>query len=139
MCSSSCKNLFHISFCTILWSFWFSTLRNFWIKIVSKRFSTFTGYYIVIYMGPCRGSYILLGQKFRTSKMLEKWSPKSKLSEIKMPYYLKDRYIFCSGTRARLSAIPIKPVFSYLQIFSPSNLFIMIEFWLYDNMSTLPI
>ena len=87
------------------------------MKIVSKDVSIFTGYYIAIYIGPCRRSYILLLQKFGTSEMLDKWSPKSKLSEIKWSCYLNGRYIFCSCTRARLSAVPINPIFPYLQIF----------------------
>ena len=88
------------------------------MKIVSKDFHKFTGVYTAIYMDPCRRSYILLVRKFRTSKMLDKWSPTSKLSNIKCSHYLDGRYIFFSCTRTPLSAISVKPVFLYLQIFS---------------------
>ena len=87
------------------------------MKIVSKDFCTFTGVYIAIYMGPCRRSCIILVWKFRTSEMLEKWSPTSKLSHIKLSNYPDSRYIFSTCTRTHLSAIPIKLVFWYLQIF----------------------
>ena len=118
MCSFSRKNLLHTSFCTKLQSFLFSTFKNSWRKIVSKDFCTFTGVYIAINMGPCRRSYILIVQKFWTSKMLDKWSPTSKMSNIKLFHYLDGRHIFFTCTRTRLSAIPIKPIFWYLQIFS---------------------
>ena len=111
-------NLLHISFCTKLKSFWLSTFRNSWMKIVSKVFCTFTGIYTAIYMGPCRRSYILLVRKFRTSEMLDKWSPTSKLWDIKLFHYPDCRYIFFTCTRTHLSTIPIKPIFWYLQIFS---------------------
>ena len=88
------------------------------MKIVSKDFHKFTGVYTAIYMDPCRRSYILLVRKFRTSKLLDKWSPTSKLSNIKCSHYLDGRYIFFSCTRTPLSAISVKPVFLYLQIFS---------------------
>ena len=88
------------------------------MKIVSKDFHKFTGVYTAIYMDPCRRSYILLVRKFRTSKLLDKWSPTSKLSNIKCSHYLDCRYIFFSCTRTPLSAISVKPVFLYLQIFS---------------------
>ena len=45
-------------------------------------------------MGRCRRSYILLVRKFRTSEMLDKWSPTSKLSDIKLFHYPDWRYIF---------------------------------------------
>ena len=64
------------------------------MKIVFKDFCTFTGVYTAIYMGPCRRSYILLVRKFRTSEMLDKWSPTSKLSDIKSFHYPDCRYIF---------------------------------------------
>ena len=88
------------------------------MEIVPKDFCTFTGVYTAIYIGLCRRSYILLVRKFRTSKMLDKWSPTSKLSNIKCSHYLDGRYIFFSCTRTPLSAISVKPVFLYLQIFS---------------------
>ena len=88
------------------------------MKIVSKDFHKFTGVYTAIYMDPCRRSYILLVRKFRTSKLLDKWSPTSKLSNIKCSHYLDGRYIFFSCTRTPLSAISVKPAFLYLQIFS---------------------
>ena len=69
-------------------------------------------------MGPCRRSYILLVQKFRTSKMLDEWSPTSKLSDIKLPHIPDGWYIFFTCTRTHLSAIPAELVFWYLQIFS---------------------
>ena len=84
----------------------------------SKDFCTFTGVYTAIYMGPCRRSYILLVRKFRTSEMLDKWGPTSKLSDIKLSHYPDGRYIFFTCTGIRLSAIPITAVFWYLQIFS---------------------
>ena len=64
------------------------------MKIVSKDFYTFIGVYTAIYMGPCRRSYILLVQNFRTSEMLNRWSPTSKLSNIKLSHYPDVRYIF---------------------------------------------
>ena len=87
------------------------------MKIISKDFCTFSVVYIAIYMGPCRRSYILLVRKFRTSEMLEKWSPTSKLSDIKLSHIPDCRYIFFTCTRTYLSAIPVKPVFWYFKIF----------------------
>ena len=136
MCSFLCKNLLHISFCKKLWSSWFSTFRNSGMKIVSKDFCTFTGVYIAIYMGPCRRSYILLVRKIRTSEMLDKWSLKSKLSDIKLSHYPDGRYILFTCTRTHLYSIPIKLVFWFFKSFL---LFIMIEFWVLDTMSTLLI
>ena len=69
-------------------------------------------------MGPCRRSYILLVQKFRTFKMLDEWSPTSKLSDIKLSHIPNGWYIFFTCTRTHLSAIPAELVFWYLQIFS---------------------
>ena len=45
-------------------------------------------------MGPFRRSYILLVQKSQTTEMLDKWSPTSKLSDIKFYHYPDGRYIF---------------------------------------------
>ena len=128
MCSFLCKNVLHISFCTKLQSFWFSTFRNSWMKIVSKDFCTFTGVYTTIYMGPCRRSYILLVRKFRTSEMLNKWSPTSKLFDIKFSHYSDGRYIFFTCTRSRLSSI-LNLIFD---IFKSFSLFIWLnfEYWL---------
>ena len=64
------------------------------MKIASKDLCTFTGVYRAIYMGPCHRSYILLIRKFQTSEMLDKWSPLSKLSDIKFSHYPDGRYIF---------------------------------------------
>ena len=50
--------------------------------------------------------------------MLGKWSPISKLSDIKFSHHPDGRYTFFTCRRTRLSAIPIKPDFLYLQIFS---------------------
>ena len=69
-------------------------------------------------MGPCRMSYTLLVRRFRTSEMLRKWSPTSKLSDIKLSHSPDDRHIFFTCTRTCLSAMPIKLIFWYLQIFS---------------------
>ena len=60
-------------------------------------------------MGSCRKSYIVLVRKFRTSKMLDNWSSTSKLSTSKLYFF--------TCVRTHLSAIPIKPVFWYFQIF----------------------
>ena len=87
------------------------------IKIVSKDFCTFTGVYTAIYVGPCCRSYVLFARKRRISEMLGKLSPTFKLYDIKFSHYPDGRYTFFTCTRARLSAIPIKPVFLYLQIF----------------------
>ena len=73
---------------------------------------------MAIYMGPCRRSYILLVRKFRTSEMLDKWSPTSKVLDIKLYHIADGRYIFFTCTRTHLSTIPKKPVFWYFQIFS---------------------
>ena len=88
------------------------------MKIASKDFCTLTAVYIAIYMGPCRRPYIPLVREFQTSKMLGKCSPTSKLSGIKLSHYLDGRYILITYTRAHLSALSIKFVFWYLQIFS---------------------
>ena len=69
-------------------------------------------------MGPCRRSYILFVQKFRTSEMLVKWSPISKLPDIKLSQIPDSRYIFFTSTRTHLFVIPIEPVSWYLQILS---------------------
>ena len=45
-------------------------------------------------MGPFRRSYILLVQKSQTTEMLDKWSPTSKLSDIKFSHYPAGRYVF---------------------------------------------
>ena len=84
------------------------------MKIFSKDFCKFTGYYLAIYLGPCRRSYILLVRKFRTSEMLGKWSPTSKVSDIKLSHYPNGRYIFFTCTGTRLSVILFKPAFWYL-------------------------
>ena len=60
------------------------------MKIVSKDFCTLAG----VYMGPCRRSCIVLVWKFRTSKMLDKWSPSSKLPHIKLSHYQDSQYFF---------------------------------------------
>ena len=86
------------------------------MKIISKDFCIFTGVYIAIYMGPCRNSYILLVRKFRTSKMLVKCSPTSKLLDVKLSHISDDRYIFSICTRTHLSAMTF--FFWYFQIFS---------------------
>ena len=57
------------------------------MKIVFKDFCTFTGVYTAIYIILYPRSYILLVRKFRTSEMLDKWSPTSKLSDIKSFHY----------------------------------------------------
>ena len=88
------------------------------MKIISKDFCTFRGVYIDIYMGPCCKSYILLVRIYRASEMLDKWSPTSKLYDIKLSHIPDGRYVFFCCTRTYLSAIPIKMVFRYLQIFS---------------------
>ena len=49
--------------------------------------------------------------------MLDKLSPASKLSDIKCSNYPDGRYTFFICTSTRLSAIPTKLVFLYLQIF----------------------
>ena len=54
------------------------------MKIIFKDFCTFTVVYVAIYMGPCCKSYILLVRKFQNSEMLDKWSPTSKLSDVKL-------------------------------------------------------
>ena len=68
MCSFLCKYLFHISFCIKLQSFWFSSFRNCWMKIVSKDCCTFTGIFIVIYMGLVTGSTLYLSENLKQSK-----------------------------------------------------------------------
>ena len=69
-------------------------------------------------MDRCRRSYMLLVRKFRTSEMLDKWRPTSKLPDIKLFHYPDYRYIVFTCTRTRLSAIRFKPIFWHLQIFS---------------------
>ena len=98
-----------------------------------RDFCTFTGVCTAIYMGSCHRSYILLVQKFQTFEMLDKWSPTSKMSDIEFPHYPDGWYIFFTCTRTGLSAKPIKPVFSYLQIFS---LVYYDKFWALANILT---
>ena len=126
----------HISFCTKLQSFWFTTFGNSWMKIISKDFCTFTGVDIAIYMGPCRKSYILLVRKFWTSEMLDKWSPASKLSDIKLSHIPDGRHIFLL---VRESTCPPYLLNLFFDIFKAFSVFVMIEFWVLDTMSTLPI
>ena len=99
------------------------------MKIISKDFCTFTGVCLAIYMGPCRRPYILPVQKFRTSEMLDKWSPISKLSDIKLPHYPDGQYILFTCTRTRLSTILIKPVFWFFKSF-PCLLWLNFEYWI---------
>ena len=106
------------------------------MKIAYKDFCIFTGVYIAIYMGSCRRSYIVFAWKFRTSEILDKWSPTSKLVDIKLSHYPFGRYTIFTCTRTYLSAILIKLVF---YIFKSFLVFIMIEFLVLDNISTLPI
>ena len=136
MCSFSRKNLLHTSFCTKLQSFLFSTFKYSWRKIVSKDFCTFTGVYIAINMGPCHRSYILIVQKFWTSKMLDKWSPTSKLSNIKLSHYLDGRHIFFTWREPACLPYLLNLFFD---IFKSFPLFIMTEFRVLANMSILPI
>ena len=93
-CVHFCDNIYLSKFCRKLYWFWFSAFRNSWMKIFSKDFGTFTGVYVAIDMGPCHRSYILLVQKFRTSEMLDKWSPTSKVSVIKLSHYPHGQYNF---------------------------------------------
>ena len=69
-----------------------SQLWKYCMKIVSKDFCLLTGVCIAIYMWPCRRSYIPPVQKFRTSKMLNNWSPIFKLSDIKLSQIPDGRY-----------------------------------------------
>ena len=94
------------------------------MKIVSKDFCLFTGIYTAIYMDSGRRPYTLL-------------VPTCKLSDIKFSHYPDGRYILFTGTRTGLSATPIKLVF--FDIFKSFPLFIMTEFCVLANMSTLPI
>ena len=80
-------------------------------------------------MGRCRRSYILLVRKFRTSEMLDKWSPTSKLCNIKFFHYPDCRYIFFTCTRTHLSTIPIKPFLISSNLF-PCLLWLNFEYWL---------
>ena len=96
------------------------------MKIISKDFCTFTGVFIVIYMGPCRKSYVLLVRKFRTSEMLDKLSPIPKLCDIKLSHILDGRYIFFSLVREP-TCLPY--LFNLLfDIFKSFPVFVMIEF-----------
>ena len=100
------------------------------LETVERRFLYIYSIYIVIYMRPCRRSYILLIRIFRTSEMLDEWSPTSKLSDIKLSHIPDSQYIFlfvCEPT-----CLP------YLFLIS-SNLFPcfpVTEFCILDNMST---
>ena len=66
--------------------------------------------------------------------------PRCWTSEVQHPscppfsHYPDGRYIFFTCTRTRLSAITIKPVFWYLQIF-----FLVYYDWILANVLTLPI
>ena len=106
------------------------------MKIVSKDFCAFTGVYIAIYIGPYRRSYILLVRKFQTSEMMDKWSPTSKLSDIKLSRIPDDRYIFFT---CKFSTCPPYQLNLCCDILNSFSVFIMIESWRLDNVSTLPI
>ena len=69
-------------------------------------------------MGPCRRCYILLVPKLRTFKMLDEWSPTSKLSDIKLSLMPDNRYICftCMGTL--LSAMHVFDIFKSFPVFS---------------------
>ena len=100
-----------------------------WI-FVAKDFCTFAG----IYVGPCYMSYILF-RKFRTSEMLDKWNPTSKLSGIKLCQVPDGQYIF---SLARESTCPPYLLKLCFYIFKSFPMFIMIEFWVLNYMSTFP-
>ena len=68
--------------------------------------------------------------------MLDKWNLTSKLSNIKLSHIPNARYIFFPCTRIHL---PDKPIKTVLDIFKSFSVFIMIEFGVLDDMSTLPI
>ena len=71
--------------------------------------------YIAIYISPRCNSYILLVREFWTSKMLDEWSPTSKLLATKLSQILDNWYIFFTCMRTHLSAITF---FWYFQFFS---------------------
>ena len=98
------------------------------MKVVSKDFCTLTANYMAIYMGPCCRSYILLIRKFRTSEMLDKWSPTSKLSDIKLSHYPDCRYIFFTCTRTHLSALSLTCVLISSNLFP--CLWLNFEYWI---------
>ena len=117
-CAHFCAKIYFILAFVQNFRFGFSTFRNSWMKIISKDLCTFTSVYIAIYTGPCRKSYILLVRKFWTSEIFDKWSPTSKLSDIKLSHIPDGQYNFFTCTRTHLSTIPIKPIFLFFQIFS---------------------
>ena len=82
-------------------------------------------------MGSCRRSYIfLLVQKFRTSEIWDKWSPASKLVDIKLSHYPDGRYIIFTCTRTHLSAIANKSVFFISSNLFPCLLWLSFEYWI---------
>ena len=87
------------------------------MKIISKDFCTFSGVDIAIYMGLCRKPYILLVRKFQTSEMLVKWSPTSKLSDIKLSHILDGRHIFLLVREPTCPPYLLNLFFLYFQIF----------------------
>ena len=103
------------------------------MKVISKGFCKFTGVYIAIYMGPCRKSYFLLVRKFRASVMLDKWSPTFKLSDIKLFHIPDGRYIFSLAREPTCRPYLLNLFFD---IFKSFSVFVMIDFWVLDIIST---
>ena len=106
------------------------------MKIVSKDFCTLAGVYIAIYMGPCRRSSIVLVWKFRTSKMLDKWSPTYKLSHIKLSYYQNSQYFFSLALEPTCPPYLLKLFFN---IFKSFPVFILLSIGLHVNFADLDV
>ena len=68
--------------------------------------------------------------------MLYKWSPASKLSDIRLPHIPNGWYISSLVQEPTYSAYLLKLLFD---IFKSFPVFVIIEFLLLDIMSTLPI
>ena len=135
-CAHFCAKIYFILALVQNFRFWFSSFRNSWMKIISKDLCTFTSLFIAIYMGPCRKSYILLVRKFWTSEILDKWSPRSNLSDIKLSHIPNGQYIFFTCTRTHLSPYLFNLFFDILKSFP---IFVIIELWVLDIMSALQI
>ena len=100
-----------------------------WID--SKDFCTFAG----IYVGPCRMSYILLPKisNFRNVGQVKSHIQAARYQTV--PSFRRSIYFFL----ARESTCPPYLLNLCFDIFKSFPMFIVIEFWVLNNMSTFPI
>ena len=87
-------------------------------------------------MNPCRRSCIILVWKFWICKILEKWSPTSKLCHIKLSNYPDSRYIFST---CREPVCPPYLLNLFFDIFKSFIVFIILSIWWYANFADLSV